>query len=144
MTTPTLDTLNQWKYSLPDDQRELFSKVISQYGSELDFLENLEQMTNAQNAISGFTYHSETCPFAEQNKELIFKTLSIECIENFSSYEDSMQSWKCLEHIKEPLLVLLVGKSHPDYDAVLNALACFSLETCANSLINFIECNPNN
>lgn len=144
MNNLTLDTLNQWKASLPEDQRALFSKVISQYGSELDFLENLDQMTNAQNAISGFTYYSETCPFAEQNKELILKTLSMECMENFSSSEDSMKSWKCLEYINEPLLILLIGESHPDYDAVLNALAWFSLETCANSLINFIECNSQN
>jgi len=144
MNTPTLDTLNQWKVSLSDDQRDLFSKVISQSGGEQNFLENLKQMTNAQNAIQGFTYYSETFPFAEQNKDLILKTLLIECQEEGITAEESLKSWDCLDHVDNPLIALAIGQNHPDYDTVLNALAWFALESCAVSLSYFIECNSQN
>ena len=96
-------------------ERALFRAVVRQMGSTWNELwEHPEDFRDASAGISGFTYYSETEPFAKRNLENI-----VLCLNDFES------------EIGEPL--------KKDKDNLMNWYAWFALEHIIDRIMTYKE-----
>jgi len=118
-------------------QPSLTRAVIRQLGGR----ESLEDVANhgADSGFSGFTYYSETEPFAQRHREAILERLSEDAQElGYDSTLAMVRSFRCLkgETITDGDLMraLCRGKNPVDGPNLLNALAWYTLEEIAREL----------
>ena len=95
------------------DTKELFDAVIEQIGDWEEVFERPEDHRNASWGVGGFTYYSETEPFAREHAAIINSVL-----------------WAFEEE---------VGELKKDKDNPLNWLAWFALEHIVQLVIDYKE-----
>jgi len=122
----------------------LIDAVVGQFGDWGYFSENAQDIADhgADSGWPDFTYHAETCKFAEKNRKEILASLrefASQCGENL---EDFILNFNCLKDYKMDLKETLgdflyngeVKEDDEFGNMLLNALAWYALEETARNL----------
>ena len=125
----------------------LIRSTIKQFGSWDCFKERAEDIANlgAAGGFSGFTYHSDTVPFAKRNKKAILASLSdlAQELGEPGAYT-VIAGFTCIKEASinvDAVVDAIHDAKHEDHRFVLNALAWFALEELARAVVDYQEIN---
>lgn len=116
----------------------LLRSVVRQFGGFEYFKQYANDVSNygAAGGFSGFTYYSDTVPFAKRNKALIIELAKeLDSQLEFVGLLAFLNSFNCLKDCTQDsiAMALYTGKGD-DVIQVFNGLAWFALEEVARSL----------
>lgn len=119
----------------------LIRSTVRQFGGWKYFKESAQDIANhgAAGGFSGFTYYSDTVPFAKRNKAAIIayaENIAQELGE--SGAVECIASFQCLKHYSQAEVA--EGLYNPRSEAktdIFNALAWFALEEVARSYVDW-------
>lgn len=138
----TLDTFTSKSFT----PAALTAAVVAQLGGWEDFTEHAADVVNhgADGRFSGFTYYTDTVPFAVANLPAIRESLKEQADDEGSSAVEIVNTFRCLKNYDHGLDDVAAALFAPDADddchsLILNALAWYALEEVSRAYADAME-----